>query len=53
MHAKTFQAREFDLNRKHTVGQFLRAHPDALKVMRRLGMEQKGAFSIEARARLV
>jgi hypothetical protein len=47
------QEREFNLDRKHTVGQFLRVHPDALRVMKQGQRDQRGAFSIEQRARLV
>ncbi|WP_155754001.1 hypothetical protein [Burkholderia vietnamiensis] len=45
-------ARAFDLDRKHGVGQFLRAHPDAARVMARMRGDSKGFYSIEARARL-
>lgn len=44
--------REFDVERKHAVGQFLRANPTAAKVMASMRGDSKGFFSIEARARL-
>jgi hypothetical protein len=33
--------RTFDVERKHGVGQFLRAHPEALRVVKRLHSEQR------------
>lgn len=44
--------RAFDVERKHGVGQFLRAHPEAARVMARMRSDSKGFFSIVARARL-
>jgi hypothetical protein len=44
--------KEFDLNRKHTAGQFLRAHPEALKVMRANSKAQEGKFTIGANFRM-
>ncbi|CAB3795569.1 hypothetical protein LMG28138_03906 [Pararobbsia alpina] len=46
------QQHEFDLNRKHTVGQFLRSHSEALRTMKRHAAEHVAAFSLGARARL-
>jgi hypothetical protein len=43
--------RAFDLDRKHGVGQFLRAHPEAARVMARMRSDSKGFYSIEARFR--
>lgn len=43
--------RTFDVDRKHTTGQFLRAHPTALQVMKQQQREARGAFSIQQRAR--
>jgi hypothetical protein len=43
--------RVFDLDRKHGVGQFLRAHPEAAKVMARMRGDSKNFYSIAARAR--
>lgn len=40
--------RVFDTDRKHGVGQFLRAHPEALRVMKRLNEEQRGIDSLGA-----
>lgn len=46
------QVRPFDLDRKHTAGQFLRAHPEALRVMKQQQRDVRGSFSIGERARL-
>jgi hypothetical protein len=43
--------REFSLDRKHGVGQFLRAHPEAARVMARMRSDSKEFYSIAARAR--
>jgi hypothetical protein len=39
----------FDELRKHGVGQFLRAHPEAARVMARMRSDSKSFFSIAAR----
>jgi anti-sigma factor RsiW len=41
--------RSFDVDRKHGVGQFLRAHPEAARVMARMRSDSKSFFSIAAR----
>lgn len=45
--------KSFDLNRKHTAGQFLRAHPDALRVMNAHRKEAHGMFALGLRAAYV
>jgi hypothetical protein len=44
--------RVFDDSRKHGVGQFLRAHPEAARVMARMRSDSKEFYSIAARARM-
>jgi hypothetical protein len=41
--------RAFDTDRKHGVGQFLRAHPEAARVMARMRSDSRRFFSIAAR----
>ncbi|MFL9902173.1 hypothetical protein PQR71_29225 [Paraburkholderia fungorum] len=44
--------RSFDTDRKHGVGQFLRSHPEAARVMARMRSDSKEFYSIAARARM-
>jgi hypothetical protein len=44
--------RTFDVERKHGVGQFLRAHSEAARVMARMRSDSKEFYSIAARARM-
>jgi ABC-type nitrate/sulfonate/bicarbonate transport system substrate-binding protein len=44
--------REFDIERKHTAGQFLRAHPEALKAVKAHSKEAEDSFSIAKRFRV-
>jgi hypothetical protein len=46
------KGREFDIERKHTAGQFLRAHPEALKAIKAHSKEAEGSFSIAKRFRV-
>jgi hypothetical protein len=46
------QARAFDLDRKHTVGQFLSNHPDALRAKKAHDNECKDFYDIGAHGRL-
>jgi hypothetical protein len=48
---QTNKGREFDIERKHTAGQFLRAHPEALKVIKAQGKAAEGSFSLGSNAR--
>ena len=45
------KAREFNLERTHSVGQYLRSDTAAARVMAGYRREQQGAFSLRARAK--
>lgn len=42
------QQREFNTDKTHAVGQFLRAHPDALRVIKRMQHEARAWNSLRA-----
>jgi hypothetical protein len=43
------QERKFDIDRKHTVGQFLNAHPEAKQVVHTHRREAKEFFNLSQR----
>ena len=45
------KAREFNLERTHAVGQYLRSDTAAARVMAGYRREQQGAFSLQSRAK--